>query len=182
MLQTKRVYMREWLDSDAEQVYELAKDPDIGYRCGFPAHTSVENSLDVIRNVLRQPECYAIVEKGTDRLIGSIQLILGKASRISAADDECELGFWIGRPFWGQGLLPEAATELIRHGFEELNMKKIWCAYYVGNEQSKRAQEKLGFIYQRTEYDVMLKLLGEKRNENINLLTKEGFYARRILK
>lgn len=40
-------------------------------------------------------------------------------------DDECELGYWIGKPFWGKGYMPEAARELIRRGFEELGMTTI---------------------------------------------------------
>lgn len=40
-------------------------------------------------------------------------------------DDECELGYWIGKPFWGKGYMLEAARELIRRGFEELGMTTI---------------------------------------------------------
>ncbi len=38
-----------------------------------------------------------------------------------------ELGYWLGKPFWGQGIMPEAAREVIRHGFEDIGMTKI-CA------------------------------------------------------
>ena len=58
-------------------------------------------------------------------------------------DDECELGYWIGKPFWGQGLIPEAAKELLRYAFEDLGMRAVWCGYYEGNEKSRRVQETL---------------------------------------
>lgn len=58
-------------------------------------------------------------------------------------EDECELGYWLGKPFLGRGYMPEAAKELIRYGFEELKMSIIWCKYYDGNDKSKRVQENL---------------------------------------
>lgn len=53
-------------------------------------------------------------------------------------DDECELGYWLGEPFWGRGYMPEAANALLKRGFAELGMTTIWCGYYDGNEKSKR--------------------------------------------
>ena len=89
--------------------------------------------------------------------------------------NECELGYWLGRSYWGKGIMPEAAEELIRHGFEDLNLSRIWCAYYEGNEQSKRVQEKLGFIFQEKKENVKVPLLDEYRNNYINLLTREDW-------
>lgn len=88
-------------------------------------------------------------------------------------DDECELGYWLGQPFWGQGIIPEAAREIIRHGFDDLGMTKIWCGYYEGNEKSKRVQEKVGFKYQWTTEDVDVPLMNEKRTGHVSCITKE---------
>ena len=43
--------------------------------------------------------------------------------------------------------MPEAARELLRHAFLDLNLVRIWCGYYDGNDKSKRVQEKLGFKF-----------------------------------
>ena len=51
-------------------------------------------------------------------------------------------------------------------------MRRVWCAYYDGNVKSKRAQEKIGFKYQRTAENVDVPLLNEKRTGHINSLTK----------
>ena len=59
-------------------------------------------------------------------------MLHGKSNK-TKKDDECELGYWIGKTFWGRGYMPEAAKELIRHGFEDLGMNIIWCGYYDGN-------------------------------------------------
>ena len=88
-------------------------------------------------------------------------------------DDECELGYWLGQPFWGRGYMPEASRELLRHGFEDLGMTTIWCAYYEGNLKSKRVQEKLGFVYHHTCNEVPVPLLHEVRVEHTNVMTKE---------
>ncbi|MBR3094866.1 MAG: GNAT family N-acetyltransferase, partial [Clostridia bacterium] len=73
--------------------------------------------------------------------------------------------------------IPEAARELLRRAFEALGMRKVWCAYYDGNEKSKRAQEKLGFRYQWTTERVDVPLLGEVRKGHVNCLTKEEWEA-----
>ena len=88
-------------------------------------------------------------------------------------DDECELGYWLGKPFWGQGIMPEAAREMLRHAFGDLGMQKVWCGYYDGNTKSKRVQEKCGFCYQWTTKDVDVPLMHEKRTGHVNLMTKD---------
>ena len=71
--------------------------------------------------------------------------------------------------------MPEAAKELIRHGFEDLGMTKIWAGYYDGNAKSKRCQEKIGFKYQWTSDDVDVHLMHEKRKGHVNLITIEDW-------
>ena len=65
ILQTERLFLRPWEDSDAEELYKYAKDPRVGPIAGWPVHTSVENSLEIIRGVLSEPETYAVVLKET---------------------------------------------------------------------------------------------------------------------
>ena len=88
-------------------------------------------------------------------------------------NDEYELGYWIGKPFWGQGLIPEASRELLRYAFEELGMRAVWCGYYDGNEKSRKVQTKLGFVYRYTSHGLSGKLLNEIRTGHCNLMTKE---------
>jgi RimJ/RimL family protein N-acetyltransferase len=172
MMQTKRLILRPWQEADAESLYAYAKDPDIGLPAGWPPHKSVEDSREVIRYVLSAPQTYAVcLEDGSP--IGSIGLKLKGSTDMTEREDECELGYWIGKPFWGQGLIPEAAEELLRHAFEELGMRAVWCGYYEGNVKSRRVQEKLGFVYQHTTEGLELPLLGELRTGHTMLLTKE---------
>lgn len=150
-LKTERLILRPWKESDAQSLYEYAKDPDVGPIAGWPPHKSVEESLNVIRDVFNGAECYAICEKENNKAIGAIEL---KLNGQTDKEDECELGYWLGKPFWGRGYMPEAVKELIRHGFEDLKMSVIWCGYYDGNNKSKRVQEKVGFAYHHTCQEV----------------------------
>ena len=160
ILVTERLILRPWTPEDAENLYTYACDPLVGPPAGWPPHTSAENSRQIIQTVLSRPETYAICLKD-GRAIGSIGLHLNGSTDMTDRDDECELGYWIGRPFWGQGLVPEAARELLRHAFEDLGMGAVWCGYYEGNEKSKRVQQKLGFQYRYTTEGLDVKLLQE---------------------
>ena len=170
ILQTKRLILRPWSENDAEELYKYASDPEVGPPAGWPPHTSVENSREIIRTVLSAPETYAVCLKENGKPIGSVGL---HRNDLAEKDDEYELGYWIGRPFWGQGLIPEASRELLRYAFEDLGMNRIWCGYYDGNEKSRRVQEKLGFVFHHTTEGLEVKLLNEIRTGHSNLMTKE---------
>ena len=174
MLETERLILRPWKEEDAEECYRYAKDPRVGPIAGWPAHTSVEYSRQVVRDALTAPETYAIVLKETGLPIGSIGL---HHDDLAEKEDEAELGYWLGVPYWGQGLVPEAARELLRHAFEELRLARIWCGYFDGNERSKRVQEKLGFRHQWTTEDVPVPKMGETRRGYVSLMTREDWLA-----
>ena len=174
---TKRLILRPWKESDAEDLYKYASDPDIGPAAGWQAHKSVEESREIIKTAFYGKDAYAVCLKEDNKAIGAIELKLESLSFCAEkSDDECELGFWIGKPFWGKGFIPEASKEMLRRAFEDLGMNKVWCGYYDGNEKSKRVQEKLGFKYSFTVENADVPLLNEKRTEHINCLTKEDYY------
>ena len=173
MLETKRLILRKWTEADAESLFQYASNTEIGPVAGWPPHKSVEESKEVIKNVFNGAECYAICEKENNAAIGAVELKLKGHTDMTDREDECELGYWLGKPFWGRGYMPEASRELLRHGFEDLGMTTIWCAYYDGNLKSKRVQEKLGFVYHHTCNEVPVPLLHEVRVEHTNVMKKE---------
>lgn len=173
MLETRRLILRPWEESDAENLYQYAKSPEVGPAAGWPPHTSVENSREIIRDVLSEPETYAVILKETGKPVGSVGIMPGMRSHFQLNEDEGEIGYWIAVPFWGQGLIPEAVCEVMRYGFEELGMKKMWCGYYDGNVKSRRVQEKCGFKYHHTAEDVPCSMLDEVRTEHVSCITKE---------
>lgn len=176
-LETERLIFRCWAESDAEDLYKYASDPAVGPIAGWPVHQSLEESREIIRTVFCEEEAYALCLKTDGKVIGAIELKLKGRSELAEKVDECELGYWLGKPFWGKGLMPEAVREMLRHAFEDLGMTKVWCGYYDGNTKSKRVQEKSGFRYQRTIDEKDVPLLHEKRTEIINCLTREEWLA-----
>lgn len=172
-LTTARLRLRPWEDSDAARLYELAKDPAVGPAAGWPAHKSVEESLQVIKENLQAPETYAVLRKDDNLIIGCAGLRFG-VDACSEKDEEPELGYWIGKEYWGYGYAPEAAACLIDHAFADLNCKAVWCCYYEGNDKSKRVQEKLGFSYVKTDPEGDT-LLGYKLPEVENVLKRENW-------
>ena len=179
-LQTKRLILRPWQESDAEALYKYASNPNVGPIAGWPRHTSIENSREIIKVVLSAPETYAVVLKETGEAVGSIGIMTTKSEIHSAkmADNECEIGYWIGEPYWGQGLIPEGVNELLRYAFEDLQQTTVWCGYYDGNEKSKRAQEKCGFTYSHTEENKPVPLMNDFRTEHFTKITLEDWKNR----
>ena len=173
ILETERLLLRPWEERDAEDLYRYASHPDVGPIAGWSVHTSVENSREIIREVLSAPGTYAVVLKENGHPVGSIGLMIGETSNIGLPKTEGEIGYWIGVPYWGRGLIPEAVREILRHGFEDLNLSKIWCGYFDGNQKSKRVQEKCGFHYHHTSENVPCAIEGVLRTEHISCQTKE---------
>lgn len=174
-MMTKRLHLRPWRAADAPDLYEYAKDPAVGPIAGWQVHRSLEESRSILQNVLNGAECYALCERETDRAIGCIELKLNGHTDMTERDDECELGFCLGKPFWGRGYMPEAARALLAHAFADLGMARVWCGYYEGNLRSKRVQEKLGFTYHHTCDRVPVPLMNEVRVEHTNVMTKEDW-------
>lgn len=172
ILTTQRLILREWTENDAENLYKYAKDERVGPIAGWPVHTSIDYSRNIIKTILAVPETYAVTKKGDNQAIGCISLLIGENSNLDLADNEGEIGYWIGVPYWGQGLIPEATEELLRHAFIDLKLQNIWCGYFEGNEKSKRAQEKCGFVYHHTDKNKYWAVMDDYRTEHITCLSK----------
>ena len=184
-LQTERLLLRPWKIDDVAtrrrcssmQAIRTSGRPLHG-RC-MPVSRTVRG---VIRNVLSTPETYAVVLKETGEPIGSI----GLAPLSDAVDPERrepestrEIGYWIGEPYWGQGLIPEAGREILHHGFEDLQLTAIWGVHDVNNHKSSRVMDKLGLAPVRTARHVHLKLLGDVyRDELVRRITADEWLTR----
>ena len=147
MLETRRLMLRPWREEDASALYRYARDPQVGPSAGWPPHTSEENSREIIRGVLSEPETYAVVLKETGEPVGSVGIILPPRGNSAMEPGEAEIGYWIGAPYWGRGLIPEAVEALLDRCFTVLDCHTVWCSYFEGNEKSHRVMEKCGFVY-----------------------------------
>ena len=180
VLMTQRLILRRWNQKDAEDLYRYACDPDVGPIAGWPPHKNPDESRAVIRDVLNGREAYAICLKEDRKAIGAIELKLNGHTDLTDRDDECEIGYWLGKPFWGRGIVPEAVTEMLRRAFEDIGMQKVWVGYYEGNSKSKRVQEKCRFRFQRKSEGVDVPLMQEKRTGYVSSLTKDQWQWDRL--
>lgn len=169
-LSTKRLNLRHWEESDAADLYEYAKDPLIGIQAGWPPHIDVFDSLYVINNILKAPETYAICLHEDNRAVGSVALLNQDEANLTIKKDEAEIGYWIGRPFWGKGYVPEAVSELSNRAFYELGIKRIWCCHFEGNTNSQRVMEKCGFVYDHTLKNQIWGIDGELKTLHVYVL------------
>ena len=170
-LETKRLILRPWREADAEALYKYARDPRVGPAAGWPVHTSVENSREIIRTVLSEPETYAVVLKETGEPVGSAGLMLPPDGNVRMQPGVGEIGYWIGVPYWGQGLIAEAVEALLDRGFRELGLHTIWCSHAAANDKSRRVQEKCGFRFHHIQAD--------ERKTYVNQMTWAEWEARR---
>ncbi|MCM1300867.1 MAG: GNAT family N-acetyltransferase [Alistipes senegalensis] len=178
MLETDRLILRAWEESDADALYKYASGPAVGPIAGWPPHTSVEQSREIIRTVFAAPETYAVVLKATNEPVGCCGIMFGDGLHSAEIKrGEAEIGYWIGVPYWGQGLIPEAVRRLLEHCFTDLGTRTVWCGYYDGNRQSQRVQEKCGFVYHHTEHDKPSPM-GDLRTEHFTKLTFEEWQAK----
>lgn len=174
-IETERLVLRAWEDGDAGDLFKYASDPDIGPVCGWPPHTSVENSLEIIRTVFAVPETYAVVLKASRETVGSCGIMFSNSLHSAEMKTgEAEIGYWIGKPWWGQGLIPEAVMALLERCFKDLHLDAVWCGHYDGNDKSKRVIEKCGFRFHHTVTDIVSSL-GDVRTEHLYIMTKEDY-------
>lgn len=173
IIETERLVLRPWKAADAECLYRYASNPHVGPRAGWPPHRSVGESAEIIRTVFARPGVFALTLKGNDEPIGCVGIVCGAESNFpEIGDDEGEVGYWLGVPFWGRGLMPEAVSAIVDYGFRAMGLRRLWCGYFDGNEQSRRVQEKCGFRPHHTSVSVPVPLLGEERTEHVCLLAR----------
>ena len=79
---------------------------------------------------------------------------------------------------FSRGGSPEAVEALLAHCFTELGAERVWCAYFDGNEKSRRCQEKCGFRFHHTERDVHWAATDEIKTEHYSVLTRAEWLAR----
>ena len=118
-LETKRLILRPWNEADAEVLYRYARDPQVGPNAGWLPHADVRYSRAIIRTVLGRAGTFAVVPReGNGEPAGSIGIMTGESAARCRTETEGEIGYWLGVPFWGKGLIPEAVGEILRYGFE----------------------------------------------------------------
>jgi [ribosomal protein S5]-alanine N-acetyltransferase len=158
---TERLILREWKESDSKDLFEYAKNELVGPNAGWQPHKNEEESIDIIKMFIRNNDTYAVVLKAENKVIGSIGLHDRKPDDGLTELKQKEIGYVLNPEYWGRGIIPEAVKCLIKYGFNKLNLDLIWCGHFNFNHNSKRVNEKCGFIYKFQKNEI-LKLLDNK--------------------
>ncbi len=74
------------------------------------------------------------------------QTLIGITGYLSDGEGSAEIGYWLGRPYWGQGFATEAAGALIAYAFRNDACERLTCGHFLDNPASARVIEKLGFV------------------------------------
>ena len=146
-IETERLILRMWNRSDAAQLYDYAKDPDVGPNAGWKPHANVGESRMIIDNLFRTNETWAIVERETGVVVGSIGL---EPDKYRPGVQSREMGYSLAKSRWGKGYMTEAAKKLISYAFDVLSLQILMIRTSETNIRSQRVIEKCGFKYEGT--------------------------------
>jgi ribosomal-protein-alanine N-acetyltransferase len=136
----------------------LLREPELA---DAPAIAALMNDWDVVKNLASAPVPYFEKHardfiglqkdgraRGTDFVFAIIRksdsALMGKCG-LHLKEQGFEMGYWLGRPYWGQGYATEAAAQVLAFGFRNLRAESIWAGWFHDNPASGRVLEKLGF-------------------------------------
>jgi RimJ/RimL family protein N-acetyltransferase len=147
-IETRRLKLRCFRETDARRIAYLAGDYDVAKMCGRVPHPySFRMAVDWLATHPEKRKSGAefpfAIEIERDGLIGSIGL-----NRLAeGADAPWELGYWLGRPYWGMGYATEAALALMDWGRDQLGVKVFTAGHFADNPTSGAVLRKLGFVH-----------------------------------
>lgn len=144
VLATDRLRLRAVVESDAADIQRLANDIDVARMTAVIPHPYEDGVAEEwIASSRTDYETgrgsnFAITLRETAELIGVCGI------GIAAAHDRGEFGYWIGRPYWGNGYATEAARALVAHAFGDLGLNRLQAGAFTHNPASIRVLEKVG--------------------------------------
>lgn len=144
-IDTQRLSLRAWQSDDAESLFKYASDPDVGPRAGWHPHQNIEESREIIRTVFSNESTWAITLRKTGEVIGCIGYYTHETSNIEIGDHDAEIGYWVGKPFWNQGICTEALLAMIDYCLHKKKFNNLWGDFFVDNPASGRVMQKCGF-------------------------------------
>ncbi len=154
---TDRLLLRLPQLSDADAIYQLAKSPQVALTTlTMPHPYEPEMAIEFINNIHEAYDgktrfTFAITRRSDALFLGVIGF------RADYQNERTEIGYWIGQPYWGNGIATEAAQAIVDFCFQELNLNRVEASYFEGNTGSKRVMEKIGMIYEGTSRQALIR-------------------------
>lgn len=173
-LDTPRLVLRMFTPGDAADVYAYAQDPQVGPLAGWAPHQSLAESQSVVAHFIRSGDVWAVVEKASGRVIGSVGLHTDRKRDVA---NTRMLGYVLGAHHWGRGYATEAAGAVLRYAFEELGCPLVSVYHYPHNARSRRVIQKLGFTAEGTLRQASTLPGGQVVSDVCYSLTREEYRA-----
>lgn len=145
----RRLSLRNLRFSDAENVRRNANNKEVArWTISVPYPYAKNNAVKFIRKThydagKKKAFTFGIVLRKENKVIGVITL-----SRLDYKNKNAELGYWLGKRYWKQGLMTEAVRLILEFGFSQLNLHRIGSGLFEENVASKRVLEKAGFKHE----------------------------------
>ena len=147
-IETERLILRPWQEADLEDFYEYACVDGVGQMAGWLPHKNIEESRQVLSVFMNEKKTFALELKENGKVIGSLGLeIRDEPMDVPEDSKGREIGYAIGKDYWGRGLTPEAVKAVIDFCFHELDFDWLTCGHFIKNNRSRRVVEKCGFEY-----------------------------------
>ena len=144
VLRTQRLVLRAFDPCDTVNVFNYAKSDRVGPMAGWQPHTCMEDSRRVVEGFIREGDVWAVVEKSSGHVIGSVGLHRDIRRSVQGAR---ELGYALGEKHWGRGYATEACAAVLDYAFGKLDCPVISAGHFPFNSASRRVIKKLGFHY-----------------------------------
>ena len=173
-LETDRLILRGMRVSDAADMYAYARRPSVTEYLTWDPHTSESMTREYLIYVgqrYRTGDFYdwSVVCKEDGHMIGTCGF-----TSFNCPADSGEIGYVLNPDYQGQGLATEAVRRVLRFGFEELELHRIYARIMDGNKASERVAEKCGMRHEATLKSSLL-VKGEYRTIKIYAILREEF-------
>ncbi|KGA98602.1 GCN5 family N-acetyltransferase [Alkalihalobacillus alcalophilus ATCC 27647 = CGMCC 1.3604] len=150
ILETERLILRKITLDDIQDMYDYCSKGEVSTYVTWETHKTLADTKEFVEFVLTQYEknkigLWGIVFKANGKLIGTIDFVSWQVKHRIA-----ELGYVISPDYWGQGITTEAANELIKFGFHQMELIRIQARCFVENKGSERVMEKIGMSFEGT--------------------------------
>jgi len=140
----ERIVIRELKFKDLDAYYEFGKNPNVGPMAGWKPFNSKEIANRVLASLILSKETYAIADRVTNVLIGTISIYNSGIRKYKYVKS---LGFSLSQSYWGKGIMTEAVKLAIDYVFNHTDCEVLEVGHHSDNYGSKRVIEKCGFNY-----------------------------------
>lgn len=155
ILEGDRIVMRKIAKTDAQDMYDYARDPCVTKYLLWQPHESFSYTKRYLEEVMRQYKAhsffdFAIVSKEDNRMIGTCGF-----TRLDPFNHSAEIGYVLSSHHWNCGLASEACAMILRFAFCNLGLHRVEARYMPGNVASRRVMEKNGMVFEGIECDAI---------------------------